>query len=169
MGGPGARRVPVMEALFQCSLLQLLSLGGKGCIGKGNSLSMYPSAPRSLSTHPHVQKNDDVCFILVLKYFLAFAWPCRYTLSGLRDVQRCVFLIMYPFIGFSQPCTLRTKFSLRTLFYAAPRQGSAGPGASRLKGAQLRLCFLVSTFLALDFSRVGAVEAFAGAIRERVQ
>ena len=39
-----------------------------------------------------------------------------------------IFLVMHPLIGFPQPCTLRTKISLRHCFYAGPRQVSAGSG-----------------------------------------
>ena len=131
MGAPGPRLSPVMSPLCQCTLLAQAPLAGKGILTREIpyrcTLRKQGPYPRSIST----KNDDDVHFIRVLQCLFAFSWPCRYTLSGLRSVQRCVSLVMHPLIGFSSPCTLRTKISLRPLFYA----GSGGVRSFRLNGA----------------------------------
>ena len=89
-----------MSPLCQCTLLAQAPLARKGILTREIpyrcTLRKQGPYPRTIST----KDDDDVRFILVLQCLLAFSWPCRYTLSGLRSVQRCVLLVTYPFIGF---------------------------------------------------------------------
>ena len=79
-GRPLPRRVPVMEALVDVPFCHNFLSDAPF----GDSLSMYPSKKVPYRRTLQAEKDAHVHFILVLQCFLAFPWPCRCTLWGLR-------------------------------------------------------------------------------------
>ena len=125
MGGPGARRVPVMECPYQCTLFKTFSLAGKGCMVKGNSLSMHPSEARSLSAHHSIRINRRCSF------YTSFAVFCRFSMAlpihplGLKEGSRIDFLNSAPLYRFFLVMHHSGLFFLKALFLRAVRPGPA--------------------------------------------